>query len=143
MDKKEQQAWGECMELWDIMSALEDMDIEPTILGRSKYFKDMVLTEIMGIEGDYNSGCPFCERYIGIVGCDGCPIYSEVKSSSGDLETFACFETEYKFWDNAVNEEGKHVQKYAQDFFAYLLKRYEERKAEDDDNSSPLWSRVL
>ena len=125
-DKMEElkKAFAECMELWEIMSALEDMDIKTggSYMSDSKRFKDMVLREIMGID-DYNSGCPFCERYINVAGCDECPIHSEVESRIGEsLSTFACFETEYKVWDEAANEEGKHVQKFAQDFFDYLFK---------------------
>lgn len=128
--KELKKALSECLELWEIMSALEDMDVEAEgldALGRSKYFKDLILREVMGIEDNYSSGCPFCERYIALYGCDGCPIDSDVKDRPDfhSEKTFACFDTEYEDWDSAVNSavnKGRHVQEHAQDFFGYLLK---------------------
>lgn len=121
-------AFDECLEMWEILSGLEDMEVNYT---RHKItsilLKNLILREVMGIRTedgykvDYNSGCPFCERYICLAGCTGCPIYSEVKNRTESDKSFLCFETPYRLWDVEM-DKGIHVQAYAQEFFEYLLK---------------------
>lgn len=109
MDKKEQQSWDECLPLWKKLSETPTQKIES-----AEVFKDAILNEI-GI-GERTFGCPFCEF---MEDCLECPIYS-------------CKDTSYAGWFIGTVESRKHYKSKAKTFYNYLLKRYEERKAEDN-----------
>jgi len=112
MDEKEQQAWDECLLLWKKLSETPTQKIEGSIT-----FKLRTLEEL-GI-GERMSGCPFCEF---IPSCVDCPIYG-------------CRNTPYNDWFVATIIQEKHHKSKAKEFYDYLLKRYEERKKEAQEES--------
>ncbi len=108
MDKKEQQAWDECLKLW---KKLSNMPTQKATLD----IKQTVLIEL-GIP-ERQDACPMCHHTIG---CSACPIDDCTDKEKG-----------YSDWGGGINM-GKHYKSKAKAFYNYLLKRYEERKAEDN-----------
>lgn len=109
MDKKEQQVWDECLALWKEASETK------TGVAIGKFtFKNRILSKLYPLK-EITYGCPFCIAY----DCEECPLNH-------------CADSPYGSWADGVDSKGKHYKSKAKKFYNYLLKRYEERKAEDN-----------
>jgi len=102
MSEKEEQAWDECLRLWEKLSEMPNQRFDS-----SETFKNNVLHEL-GIEKRV-FGCPFCERYINT---SDCPLGDCYKTT-----TPHCLKTIYREW----HESGRHDQVAAKKFYEYLL----------------------
>jgi len=122
MNKNREQAWKECLILWETLSILPDINTYDD--GDDlRNFKRQVLIAL-GI-GDKQSGCPMCELYAkGIINCNECPInIYEIKFNGYDKRSYACeYSSPYTEYGGRNPIIQKHHQEYAEEFYKYLIK---------------------
>ena len=106
------EAFEMCMEVWEILSLIDDFESE----GLDLSIKQDILTEILGYER-CSCGCPFCQYVEDMYkGCSKCPI---LIYCDGDT----CNETPYNAWEDDVLT-GSHNRSIAGDFFDLLCTIY-------------------
>ena len=103
------EAFGMCMEVWEILSLIDDFD------GADMGMKNDMLIKVLGYER-CSCGCPFCEYSERHEGCDSCLIfiYNEV----------GCNYTPYEKWSEETFYNHKHDRSLASEFFDFLCTIY-------------------
>lgn len=105
------EAFGMCMELWDILSRINNFNVAFLEM------KNDILIEVLGYRS-CSFGCPFCQYIEGIDGdCGKCPI-TIYNDGNG------CNKTPFEEWENEVFIRDKHSRIKAKRFFDFLCTIY-------------------